>query len=243
MEAPLLTLRGVTKTYAGPRARRVLRDIHLALRPGEYIAVCGESGVGKSTLLNLIAGLDRPDSGEIVFKGRDLGALDDASRTELRRAHMGFVFQAFHLLPHLTVAQNIALPLTLNRINSDAAAARVQALLEGVALGDAANVYPAELSGGEMQRVAIARALAHHPALVLADEPTGNLDLKTGTEIIELLREMNKLSGVTIVTATHDHKMLDVSDRVVWISDGRIDKIILRADLTIEVGTIDGKTE
>lgn len=222
METPLLSLRGVSKTYAGPRARRVLRNVHLALGPGEYIAVSGESGVGKSTLLNLIAGLDRPDSGEISFKGRDLGALDDASRTELRRAHMGFVFQAFHLLPHLTVAQNIALPLTLNRINSDAAAARVRVLLESLALGDAANAYPAELSGGEMQRVAIARALAHRPALVLADEPTGNLDARGTEDVAEILRDIHR-QGTAVVVATHETGLTQkYPHRTIVLETGRV---------------------
>ncbi|MBI2311811.1 MAG: ABC transporter ATP-binding protein [Betaproteobacteria bacterium] len=214
METPLLSLRGVSKTYAGPRARRVLKDVHLALRAGDYIAISGESGVGKSTLLNLIAGLDKPDSGEILFEGKDLGAMNDAARTELRRARMGFVFQAFHLLPHLTVAQNIALPLTLNRINSDAAAARVRALLEGVALGDAANAYPAELSGGELQRVAIARALAHRPALVLADEPTGNLDPETAAQVLALLKAQVRGDHAAGILVTHSPVAAASADRV-----------------------------
>src|SRR4030095_10705125 len=172
--SPFLAVAGVSKSFAGARARVVLHDVSLRLAAGEYIAVMGESGAGKSTLLNLIAGLDVPDSGRIVVAGQDLAALDDAPATKLRRARMGFVFQAFHLLPHLSVGRNVGLPLALNGAATAAIAARVEEMLAAVGMLDRQHDLPNQLSGGEMQRVAIARALAHRPSLVLADEPTGN---------------------------------------------------------------------
>ncbi len=172
----MLSVRNLCKSFSGPRAKTVLRDISFDLAAGDYVAVMGESGIGKSTLLNLLAGLDRPDSGQVLLDGEDLGALDDDALTLIRRKRMGFVFQAFHILPYLTVAQNVALPLALNGVRNAKMRSRVAALLEAVKLADRGGSLPRELSGGEMQRVAIARALAHEPRLVFADEPTGNLD-------------------------------------------------------------------
>jgi len=173
----------------------------------------GESGVGKSTLLNLIAGLDLPDSGSIMLEGVELTALDDAARTILRRARIGFVFQAFHLLPHLTVAQNVALPLSLNGMAAQSARDRVAEMLKGVGLAAAAHSYPRELSGGEMQRVAIARALAHRPALVLADEPTGNLDPESAAHVMQLMREQIKRQGASGILVTHSARAAATADR------------------------------
>jgi putative ABC transport system ATP-binding protein len=164
----MLAVERVSKSFVGARSRVVLHDVSLQLAAGEYIAVMGESGAGKSTLLNLIAGLDVPDSGRIVVAGQDMAALDDAGRTRLRRARMGFIFQAFHLLPHLSVARNVGLPLALNGAESTAIAARVEEMLAAVGMLDRQDDSPNQLSGGEMQRVAIARALAHRPSLVLA---------------------------------------------------------------------------
>jgi putative ABC transport system ATP-binding protein len=181
----------------------VLHDVSLRLAAGEYIAVMGESGAGKSTLLNLIAGLDVPDSGRIVVAGQDLATLDDAGRTRLRRARMGFIFQAFHLLPHLTVGRNVGLPLALNGAASTAIAARVEEMLAAVGMLDRQNDLPNQLSGGEMQRVAIARALAHRPSLVLADEPTGNLDADSAAEVLALLRAQLERDQAAGILVTH----------------------------------------
>jgi putative ABC transport system ATP-binding protein len=180
----MLSVRGLSKAYGGPRSRLVLRDINLELTRGQYVAIMGESGVGKSTLLNLIAGLDVADAGSITLEGIELTTLDDDARTLLRRQHMGFVFQAFHLLPHLTVAQNVMLPLALCAVAAGESTQRAHAMLEAAGIAALAAAYPRELSGGEMQRVAIARALIHRPKLVLADEPTGNLDAGSASQVL-----------------------------------------------------------
>jgi putative ABC transport system ATP-binding protein len=185
-----------------------------ALGDGEYIAVMGDSGVGKSTLLNLIAGLDRPDAGEIVVDGVAMSSLDDDAATRLRRTKFGFVFQAFHLLPYLTVRQNVALPLLLN----GAADGRAMEMLAAVGLAERAGDLPRQLSGGELQRVAIARALAHRPKLVLADEPTGNLDPDTAHEVLMLLRAEIKANGASGIIVTHSHAAAATADRVLVLT-------------------------
>ncbi|HET9404249.1 MAG TPA: ABC transporter ATP-binding protein [Burkholderiales bacterium] len=217
----MLQVRGVCKSFGGARPREVLRDISLEVRRGEYVAIIGESGVGKSTLLNLIAGLDLPDRGGINLDGVQLESLDDTARTRLRRSHIGFVFQAFHLLPHLTAAQNVALPLSLNGTGPLPAAQRVAAILSVVGLADAAGAYPRELSGGEAQRVAIARAMAHRPQLLLADEPTGNLDQESAAQVLRLLREQVKQEGGAGILVTHSALAAATADRVlVLTADG-----------------------
>jgi len=174
----------------------------------------GESGAGKSTLLNLIAGLDVPDSGRIVFAGQDMAALDDAGRTRLRRARLGFVFQAFHLLPHLSVARNVGLPLALNGAANPAIPARVEELLAAVGMLDRQHDLPNQLSGGEMQRVAIARALAHRPSLVLADEPTGNLDADSAAEVLAVLRTQLQRDNAAGILVTHSEVAAATTDRI-----------------------------
>jgi putative ABC transport system ATP-binding protein len=217
----VLKVRGLSKSYGGARARAVLRDIALDIARGEYIAITGESGVGKSTLLNLIAGLEVPDTGTVELDGGRVTALDDTGRTLLRRNRIGFVFQAFHLLPHLTVAQNVALPLSLAGTARQQIAARVGDVLAAVGLAEAAGSYPRELSGGEMQRAAIARALVHRPQLLLADEPTGNLDSETARSILALLHEQVKQAGGAGILVTHSAAAAATADRVlVLTSDG-----------------------
>jgi len=225
----MLDVRNLTKSYGGPSGRRVLDGVQLRVQPGEYVAIVGESGVGKSTLLNLIAGLDVPDAGQILLEDRDLAGLDEDARTRLRRARMGFVFQAFHVLPHLTVARNVALPLALNGQSGGAAEARVRELLDAVGLGQRGDSLPRELSGGELQRVAVARALAHRPALVLADEPTGNLDPDNAAMILGILRAQIKRDNAAGVLVTHSATAAATTDRVYELTRDGLRERLLRA--------------
>jgi len=210
----MLLLNKLSKTYAGARSRSVLRDVDLVLAAGEYVAVMGESGIGKSTLLNLIAGLDAPDRGSIRLDGVELTGLDDDELTLLRRERMGFVFQAFHILPYLSLAQNVALPLILNRVAEHDAAARAHAMLAAVGLEGREASMPRELSGGELQRVAIARALVHRPKLLLADEPTGNLDPESAAQVLSLLREQVKTRQAACILVTHSQAAAATADRI-----------------------------
>ncbi|WP_074667350.1 ABC transporter ATP-binding protein [Nitrosomonas communis] len=207
-----LELRGISKTYTN--GKQVLSDLSYTLAAGEYVAIMGESGVGKSTLLNLIAGLDIPDTGEIWVNGVVLSAKDDEAATSLRRRHFGFVFQAFHVLPHLTLLQNVALPLLLNHLPLD----RAQQMLVAVGLQGREQDFPRQLSGGELQRVAIARALVHRPRLVLADEPTGNLDPDTAQEILQLMRSEIKANGAAGIIVTHSQAAAATADQILLLS-------------------------
>ena len=199
-------------------SRCVLRNLSLRLQPGEYIAIVGESGVGKSTLLNLIAGLERPDGGRLTLDGVDYSTLDDDALTQVRREKMGFVFQAFHVLPHLTVGQNVALPLWLQGMKSQEAEGPAQQLLDAVGLGERSASWPRELSGGEMQRVAIARALVHRPSLVLADEPTGNLDPANGAKELRLHGERVREAGAIGILVTHSLEAAATADRILHLT-------------------------
>ncbi|MDE1182415.1 ABC transporter ATP-binding protein [Paraburkholderia sp.] len=211
--SPALECRAVSKRY--DTRRTILAGLNLVLLPGEFVAVMGDSGVGKSTLLNLIAGLDSIDSGDILIDGQPISELDDDDATRLRRRKIGFVFQAFHVLPHLTLEQNVALPLLLNALP----AARASQMLAAVGLGGRNDDFPRQLSGGEMQRVAIARALVHQPALILADEPTGNLDPDTAHDILLLLRGETKTRGAATIMVTHSEAAAAVADRVLILRE------------------------
>ena len=215
-EAPLLQLTALAK--AVPSGRVLFSGLDLTVRAGELLAVTGESGVGKSTLLNLIAGLDVADGGEVRLDGQALGALDDDARTRLRRDRIGFVFQAFHILPHLTLAQNVALPLALQHVRAADALARAGEVLAAVGLAGRDRDAPRQLSGGELQRVAIARALAHRPALILADEPTGNLDPETAGRILDLFTRQVRAAGAAAILVTHSDQVAGAADRTLALT-------------------------
>jgi putative ABC transport system ATP-binding protein len=218
-EPAVLRLENLTKRYRSDRPP-VFEDLNLELGGGEYVAVMGESGVGKSTLLNLLAGLDRPDSGRVRLLGVEVSALDDDATTLLRRRAVGFVFQAFHVLPYLTVEQNIALPLELLGVAAAERMRRTAEMMEAVGVAALARRYARELSGGEVQRIAIGRALVHRPRLVLADEPTGNLDPRSAAQILSLLRAQIKANSAAGLLITHSRTAADTADRIL-ILDGR----------------------
>jgi len=223
MSRPAVELDHVSKTYReGDSERSVLRDVSVAIAPGEIAVLVGRSGSGKSTVLNLIAGIDRPTSGRVLVDGTDLTALDEDARTRFRRRHIGFVFQFFNLIPVLTVEENLRLPLQLNGGDDAAGVARARALLDRVGLGGRGASAPERLSGGEQQRVAIARALVHDPALILADEPTGTLDAETAASVLALFDALARESGKTVVMVTHSREVVGAADRIFAVERGRL---------------------
>ncbi|MGI9026507.1 MAG: ABC transporter ATP-binding protein [Burkholderiaceae bacterium] len=217
MNSALLLLSSVEKRL--PNGRVLFRALDFALARGEFVAIMGESGIGKSTLLNIVAGLDTVDAGTVRFDGRDIAALDDDTRTLVRRDRMGFVFQAFHVLPHLTIAQNVALPLVLQRLSRKEIDERAQAMLASVGLAGRGDEFPAVLSGGELQRVAIARALIHRPTLLLLDEPTGNLDPETAARILALIDQRRRDHDAATLLVTHSEVAAAKADRVLHLRE------------------------
>src|SRR5215831_6231405 len=236
--------KGLVKIYEmGDQVLRALNGVDLDIKRGEYISIMGPSGSGKSTLFNAIGGLDKPSSGSVFINDVDMAQLDAQELAYLRCHTIGYIFQTFNLIPVMTALENVTLPTVFAGVPNDEGIERGMELLKIVGLGERYHHKPSELSGGQQQRVAIARSLANNPSIILADEPTGNLDLKTGEEIIELLRRLNREQGVTVISATHDLKMVDVSDRIVWIRDGRIAKIEERADIDLKIGEMEGENE
>jgi putative ABC transport system ATP-binding protein len=223
MRSPAVELRRLTKLYReGDSERVVFRDVDLAIDPGQIAVLVGRSGSGKSTLLNLVSGIDLPTAGAVVVNGTDVTALGERDRTIFRREHIGFIFQLFNLIPLLTVEENLLLPLELTGRDDGAGRARARTLLDRVGLADRARSYPDRLSGGEQQRVAVARALVHDPALILADEPTGNLDADTAAVVLDLLDRLVRDLGKTVVMVTHSRDVVGVADRVFVVQHGHL---------------------
>jgi len=235
----VVSARDVRKVYQmGKVETHALRGVNLNIWSGEYLSIMGPSGSGKSTFFNMIGGLDKPSSGKVFIDEVDIAQLDAFELAWLRCRKVGYIFQSFNLIPVMTCLENVMLPMTFAGLPGDEAIDKAAGLLTLVGLGERLKHKPPQLSGGQQQRVACARALANDPAIILADEPTANLDMKTGEEIIYLLHELKTNRGVTVVCATHDMKMLSVSDRVVWIRDGTCDRIQERKDIDIKVGDI-----
>jgi putative ABC transport system ATP-binding protein len=224
----------------GEEEVHALKGVTISINRGEYISIMGPSGSGKSTLFNMIGGLDKPSEGKVYIDEVDIAQLDAYELAWMRCHKIGYIFQTFNLLPTQTALENVMFPMIIAGLKTDEAQEKAAAILKRVELSHRMFNRPSEMSGGQQQRVAIARAFANDPAIILADEPTGNLDLQTGKLIIELLRQLNKERGATIISATHDHKMLAVSDRILWIRDGKVDRTQNREDLNIQEGVIEG---
>ena len=240
----LVSVHDVKRTFwRGEEPVHALAGISLNVYLGEYICVMGPSGSGKSTFFNMVGGLDSPTSGRVFIDGVDMAQLNADELAFLRCRKIGYVFQQFNLNTVMTALENVTLPMVFAGVSADESRARGMALLERVGLGDRWNHRPKEMSGGQMQRVAIARALANNPSILLCDEPTGNLDLKSGKDIHHLLHDLNKNAGVTVICATHDPNMLAVSDRMVWITDGRIARIAESKNVEIAQNSLGGGEE
>ncbi len=236
----IVRARDVKKVYKAETANPVhaLRGINLEIYQGEYLAIMGPSGSGKSTFFNAIGGLDRPTSGQVYIDEVDIAQLDASELAWLRCRKVGYIFQTYNLIPVMTAIENVMLPMTFAGTHADEARTKAAKLCELVGIGNRLDNKPSELSGGQQQRVAIARSLANDPAIVLADEPTANLDSKTGLEIIQLLVRLQRQQGVTVICSTHDKEMLAISDRVVRVRDGAVERVDLRSDLKIDTGSI-----
>jgi putative ABC transport system ATP-binding protein len=231
----LVEIENLSKLYQeGDMQRIVLDQVHLTFAPGEFVVLLGHSGSGKSTLLNLISGIDQPTSGTIRVNGQAITELDERSRTLIRRDQIGFVFQFFNLIPTLTVLENVTLPQELAGCSFQQAQQTAKQLLQLVGLADRLDTYPDKLSGGQQQRVAIARALAHDPSLILADEPTGNLDEETGQRVLELLLNLTRKAGRTLVMATHNPDIARLADRVLRVQDGHLTPVVVHPDAVEE---------
>ncbi len=238
----VVSVHDIAREYRrGEEVVHALQGVDINIYRGEYACVMGPSGSGKTTLFNMIGGLDKPSAGKVYIDEVDVAQLDAYELAWLRCRKIGYIFQTFNLIPVMTALENVTLPMVFAGLSTDEANDKGLDLLTLVGLGERFKHKPFELSGGQQQRVAIARAFANDPAIILADEPTGNLDLKTGKEIIELLRAMNEEKSVTVISATHDLKMLDVSDRIFWIRDGRVERVEERSELKLQVGTVEGE--
>lgn len=231
----LIEVRGVTKRYIlGNEEVWALRGVDLDIARGEFVSIMGPSGSGKSTLFNQIGALDRPTEGRVSYEGISIFDLSESRQAWFRCNRIGYIFQTFNLVQVMSALQNVALPMVLQGLPPEDASGQAQLLLDRVGLGHRVHHKPFELSGGQQQRVAVARALANTPDVILADEPTGNLDTQTGAEIIELLKRLNDEEGVTVICSTHDPKMLRSSDRVCWLRDGRIERVVAGSDFNLE---------
>ncbi|MGI5924070.1 MAG: ABC transporter ATP-binding protein [Lentisphaerae bacterium] len=225
---------------SGEAVTKALDGISLDIYRGEYLSIMGPSGSGKSTLFNMIGGIDSPTEGMVFMDEIDLAQLDSYELAWMRCHKIGYIFQSYNILPVLTALENVSLPMIFAGLSADDAREKAASILHKVGLGERLFHRPYELSGGQQQRVAVARAIANDPVIILADEPTANLDVDTGREMIALLRQLRDNDGVTVIAATHDMKMLDASDRILWIRDGRVDRLERREDLDIRIGHIDG---
>jgi putative ABC transport system ATP-binding protein len=242
-ESLAVIVRGAKKYYRmGAETVKALDGIDLEIRRGEYVSIMGPSGSGKTTLFNVVGGLTKPTDGQIFIDKTDISRLGPNELAWLRCRKIGYIFQTFNLIPIMTALQNVTLPMIFAGVERGLRDQKGMRLLQMVGLENRAGHKPTELSGGQQQRVAIARAFANDPAIVLADEPTGNLDLKTGVEIIQLMIEMNRARGVTIMCNTHDLKIIDASDRIVWIRDGRVSKIETKDQIEVQVGRMRDST-
>lgn len=231
----IIRAENVKKLYrTGEEELWALKGVSLDIFRGEFISIMGPSGSGKSTFFNQIGALDKPSEGRVFFEGHSVFDLSESQQAWFRCNKIGYIFQTFNLIPVMSALQNVTLPLVFKGVPHGEAERRGREILERVGLGHRVGHKPFELSGGQQQRVAVARALVNRPSVILADEPTGNLDTKTGNEIIDLLKEMNREDGVTVVCSTHDPKMLRTSDRICWMLDGRLDKISSQADFRLD---------